>query len=105
MPYPRRLIHEGEDVVLDLKPHWWYFARQIGTGVVLLRRAVLLWFWKGARSRASAGGSGPHRAGVGAVARKEHLDWQFTYFVVTTNRAVYRTGVLTKHGVEIPCRG
>ena len=28
-PYPRRLINEGETVVLDLKPHWWFFAKHI----------------------------------------------------------------------------
>jgi uncharacterized membrane protein YdbT with pleckstrin-like domain len=103
MPYPRRLIHEGEDVVLDLKPHWWYFARQIGTGVVLFAVLLLLWFWKGGTVESVSW----WLWGLIALAwalwlGKNYLDWQFTYFVLTTNRVVYRTGVLTKHGVEIP---
>ncbi len=31
-----------------------------------------------------------------------YLNWNFTHFVVTTNRVIFRTGVLAKHGVEIP---
>ena len=33
---------------------------------------------------------------------KAYLDWQFTYFVLTDDRVIYRTGVFAKHGVEIP---
>ena len=32
----------------------------------------------------------------------KYLDWARTYFVVTSDRVVYRTGVLSRHGVEIP---
>ncbi|MBA3655373.1 MAG: PH domain-containing protein, partial [Actinobacteria bacterium] len=27
MPFPRKLLNDGEDVVLDLHPHWWFFTR------------------------------------------------------------------------------
>jgi uncharacterized membrane protein YdbT with pleckstrin-like domain len=30
------------------------------------------------------------------------VQWSRTYFVVTDQRVVYRTGVFTRHGVEIP---
>ena len=43
MPYPRKLINEGETVVLDLKPHWWFFARQIGVGVLLFVLLIFVW--------------------------------------------------------------
>ena len=33
MPYPRNLINEGETVVLDLKPHWFFFWKHIVTGI------------------------------------------------------------------------
>ena len=32
----------------------------------------------------------------------KYLSWTFTHFVVTDDRVIYRTGVLAKHGVEIP---
>ncbi|MCU1430535.1 MAG: hypothetical protein JWL83_4535 [Actinomycetia bacterium] len=103
MPYPRRLLNEGEDVALDLRPHWWFFAHHIFTGVPLLvvffliivstsgdAQRNLLWVWL-----------------VLAIAwviwlGLKYLAWNFTHFVVTTDRVVFRTGVLGKRGVEIP---
>ena len=35
MPYPDNLVQEGETVALDLRPHWWYFSRNILTGIPL----------------------------------------------------------------------
>ena len=35
-PYPDNLIQEGEEVALDLRPHWWFFAKHILTGIPLL---------------------------------------------------------------------
>jgi uncharacterized membrane protein YdbT with pleckstrin-like domain len=32
----------------------------------------------------------------------KYFQWQFTYFVVTDDRVIFRTGVLAKRGVEIP---
>ncbi len=32
----------------------------------------------------------------------KYLEWNFTHFVVTDDRVIYRTGVLAKRGVEIP---
>ena len=40
-PYPRKLINEGETVVLDLKPHWFFFWKHIVAGAVVPGRAVL----------------------------------------------------------------
>ena len=43
-----------EEVALDLRPHWWYFGRQILTGIPLLILVILLlnldggWFKTGA---------------------------------------------------------
>jgi uncharacterized membrane protein YdbT with pleckstrin-like domain len=103
MPYPRHLINQGEEVVLDLKPHWWYFAQQIGAGAALFVVLVLVWRW----SEGSLEAVSMWLWGLIALAWAvwlgiKFLDWQFTYFVVTTDRVIFRTGVLTKHGVEIP---
>jgi uncharacterized membrane protein YdbT with pleckstrin-like domain len=102
MAYPRRLLNEGEEIALDLKPHWWFFAQHIVTGVPLLvlfalilstagdTQRNLLWVWL-----------------VVAIAWAiwllfKYVSWFFTQFVVTTDRVIYRTGALSKHGVEIP---
>jgi uncharacterized membrane protein YdbT with pleckstrin-like domain len=94
------LLNDSEDIVLDLHPHWWFFAPplfalvaavvvgilalandwhtalKIPIGVVVL--VFLAWFgWR-------------------------YLRWFTTNFVVTTDRLIYRHGVLSKHGIEIP---
>jgi uncharacterized membrane protein YdbT with pleckstrin-like domain len=104
MPYPRRLINHGETVVLDLKPHWWYFARQIGTGALLFLVLVFFGlFWSGGTLESVSWWAWGLLALAWAVwLGIQYLDWQFTYFVVTDDRVIYRTGVLAKHGVEIP---
>jgi membrane protein YdbS with pleckstrin-like domain len=103
MPFPRRLVYDDETVALDLRPHWSYFSRHLLTGVPLLALAILtvriesddlrnvvrwpvallvvVWaMWLGGR----------------------YLQWLRTSFVVTDQRVLYRTGVLGRHGVEIP---
>jgi len=103
MPFPRRLLNDGEEITLDLRPHWWFFANHIFTGVPLLValvlihggthgdvRRVLYWIW-GLLALVWAGWLGI-----------QYLKWNFTHFVITTDRVLYRTGVLSKKGVEIP---
>jgi uncharacterized membrane protein YdbT with pleckstrin-like domain len=103
MPYPKKLLNDGEEIAFDLKPHWWFFAKEIMVGVPLFLIGMLIligldddaqkytgWVW-----------------GIGTVVFAiwlgiEYLNWQFTYFVGTSDRVVFRTGVIAKHGVEIP---
>ena len=103
MPYPRRLINEGETVVLDLKPHWWFFARHIAIGIGLLIVLVLVFgdLHGSIRSFSLAAWLVALLLFIGWLV-KAYLDWQFTFFVLTDDRVIYRTGVFAKHGVEIP---
>jgi uncharacterized membrane protein YdbT with pleckstrin-like domain len=103
MPYPTKLLNRNEEVALDLRPHWWYFGRQILTGIPLLILVILLlnldggWFKTGA--------SWVIVALVIAWAvwlGLKYLSWARTYFVVTNQRVVYRTGVVARKGAEIP---
>jgi uncharacterized membrane protein YdbT with pleckstrin-like domain len=103
MPYPTKLLNRNEEVALDLRPHWWYFGRQILTGIPLLIVVLLLlnldsgWFKTGA--------SWVVVALVIAWAvwlGLKYLSWARTYFVVTNQRVVYRTGVVARRGAEIP---
>jgi membrane protein YdbS with pleckstrin-like domain len=103
MPYPDNLVQEGETVALDLRPHWWYFSRNILTGIPLAIILILVlnsdtdWVSK----------YGGLLFGLVAVAWAvwlglKYLQWRMTYFVVTSRRVIYRSGVISKRGVEIP---
>ncbi|MGQ0823563.1 MAG: PH domain-containing protein [Actinomycetota bacterium] len=103
MPYPRRLLKEGEDVALDLKPHWWFFSKQILVGIPLWILFLLLFTWSGGTLEDVSWWVWAVVALVwaGWLAIK-WLDWRFTHFVVTSDRVISRTGVLAKRGTEIP---
>jgi uncharacterized membrane protein YdbT with pleckstrin-like domain len=104
VPYPRRLLNDGEEIALDLKPHWWYFSRHVLTGVPLLVVAILLLSWSTGSDLRTWG---LRLWGLLAIAWAvwlglQYLSWQFTQFVVTNRRVIYRVGVLRRRGVEIP---
>jgi uncharacterized membrane protein YdbT with pleckstrin-like domain len=102
VPYPQRLLNDGEEVALDLRPHWWYFSRHILSAIPLFILLVLI-----------PKTHGDVRHGLFIVwaivaliwagwLGLQYLNWTFTHFVVTNSRVIFRTGVLAKHGVEIP---
>ena len=100
MAFPRKLLNEGEDVVLDLHPHWWFLAKPAAAllGAMVLGVLVLLNVDQ-AVVRILAGVLIIAALGWAVV---RWLDWRTTNFVVTTDRLIYRHGVLAKHGIEIP---
>ena len=103
MPYPIDLVQEGETLALDLRPHWWYFSRNILTGIPL---AIILILVVGADSDWISKYGG-YLVALVAFAWAiwlvlKYFQWRMTYFVVTSRRVIYRTGVISKHGVEIP---
>ena len=100
MPFPKRLLVPGEELVLDLRPHWialvlpslatigvviagfWLISKFDGVvnWVVLVGMAILLILY-------------PLRRLVW---------WLTSYFVVTTDRLIHREGWIAKHSMEIP---
>jgi len=103
MAYPKNLIQEGETLALDLRPHWWYFSRNILTGIPLAIILILVFGELHGDARKYIG----LIVGVVTIAwavwlALKYLQWRMTYFVITSRRVIYRTGVLSKHGVEIP---
>lgn len=103
MPYPRKLLNEDEQIALDLRPHWWFFSKHIATGVPLFVVLVLIW----AKTHGSVRKPLLVAWAIAAVLWAawlglKYLEWNFTQFVVTDDRVIYRTGVLAKRGVEIP---
>ena len=100
MAYPRSQLNTGEEVVLDLRPHWWYFARPIAALVAAMVVGIL--------ALAFDAPSGVDIvAGLLILAALVWLGftyvvWATTNFVVTTDRLISRSGVFTRQGIEIP---
>ena len=100
MPYADFMLRDGEDLVLDLHPHWWYFASAFIAAVAafIVGVAVLSYVDIGAV-----------RIGAGLLILatlvwlgERYIRWISTHFVLTTDRVIYRSGVVAKHGIEIP---
>ena len=100
-PYPEKLINEGESVVLDLKPHWWFFWKHIAVGGALL---VAMIVWVGPLN-SSKWAKFPIAIAivvyVGFVIVK-YLTWTYTHFVLTDRRVISRSGIISKRGTEVP---
>jgi len=104
MPYPQRLLNDGEEISLDIHPHWWFFAKSVAALVV----TGILFLW----AFAALGDGGWQDAltlalGVLALASLvwvgiRWLMWRTTHFVITSDRVIARSGVLAKRGIEIP---
>jgi membrane protein YdbS with pleckstrin-like domain len=103
MAYSRKLLNPDEQVHLDLHPHWVVFAKP-AVLVILLAIADI-------RAQEIANASlkiGVDRVLLVALAAAlgslsfVGLKWYFTFFVVTSQRVIYREGVLARRGVEIP---
>jgi uncharacterized membrane protein YdbT with pleckstrin-like domain len=102
MPYPTRLLNDGETLELDLRPHWWYFAKHIAGSIVLIVLLVLIFQYHGTAHDWSFRFWGLLALVWAGWLVLRYFSWTFTHFVITSSRVIFRTGALAKHGVEIP---
>ncbi len=102
MGYPKRLLLDGEEIVLDLRPHWWFLAKQLALGVPVIAFGVFALTLDGDTGKV-----------VGWLAAAlvvvwvlwfaaRLLQWLSTHFVLTTERLIYRKGLVAKHGRDVP---
>jgi uncharacterized membrane protein YdbT with pleckstrin-like domain len=101
---PSDPIRPGEAVVLDLRPHWWFFARPaLALVVSLVLGVLLLSFGPGGDVEGILNlmVAGLLIASVVWFAAR-YAVWATTNFVVTTDRLVTRRGVFSRTGIEIP---
>jgi uncharacterized membrane protein YdbT with pleckstrin-like domain len=98
--FPPKLLNDREEVVLDLNPHWWFFSGPLVALLLTLAVTVAVsvfdlpdWLWFTV-------------LGLTAINLLWLLarlaKWATTNFVVTTDRLIYRSGVIAKKGLEIP---
>ena len=99
MPYPQNELHPTEELVLDLHPHWWFFAKSAALLVLAFVLGIIVlangWSWA--------------KIPVGLFIlvtvvwfTERYIRWVSTHFVLTNDRVIFRTGIVAKHGIEIP---
>lgn len=106
MPFPRRFLHDDEEIVTDLKPHLWFLIPDLVLELVLVAIGVALAQFVNPGNGSLNGWINWFAlllAVVGAIRFVwTYLQWANTHFVVTTDRLIYRSGVVAKKGKEIP---
>lgn len=100
MPFPRHLLTDDEALVLDLRPHWWQIAPPaslLAVVTVLGATALAASWWRPIEYAIGI-------LWVGALLwfGANYMKWTTTNFVVTNERVISRTGVVSKEGIEIP---
>jgi uncharacterized membrane protein YdbT with pleckstrin-like domain len=98
-------LSAGEDIVFDLHPHWSRLAPPV---LVLLVTCLLAGF--GVALIPHGGGQAIERwilVGVAVIVVfwftvLPYLRWLTTRYVLTTDRLVIRTGILARHGRDVP---
>jgi uncharacterized membrane protein YdbT with pleckstrin-like domain len=104
MPFPKKNLNPNETIALDMHPHWWYFSEPATALVVSIALGIGLLVW------GPEGNAGDILkfvvlgllviCALWLVAR--YLKWITTNFAITSNRLIFRQGVLAKSGIEIP---
>ena len=104
MAFPTKLLNEGEEIALDARPHWWFMAEPTAALVasVILGIIVLLWDSHGFLHTFVRYITLILVVASLAWFASRYAKWATTNFVVTSNRLIFRHGVIAKSGIEIP---
>ena len=101
MPFPRRLLIEGEELILDLRPHWIALVGPAIATVAILVGMVLLYQVFDERILDIVVGIAGTLLLLGYPVRRL-VDWLTSHFVVTSDRIIHRRGFIAKYSMEVP---
>jgi uncharacterized membrane protein YdbT with pleckstrin-like domain len=101
MAFPTRLLVEGEELVLDLRPHWIALVVPALATVATLVVMVLLYETFDESILDNVVGVAGALFLVFYPLRKL-IDWLTSHFVVTSDRIIHRRGFIAKYSMEVP---
>ncbi len=109
MGYPDNVLAADERVVLHRHPHW---KRLLGPVLVLLLSTALAAFGLGVVNRTDWDSMAKNIVMIvigviwllvnGWLVLWPFLSWRTTHFVITDRRVMFRHGVMTRSGIDIP---
>jgi len=99
MSFPRRLLIEGEELVLDLRPHWIALALP---GFVTIVGLIAAWWLAAIVDSAPWVPWLVYLVVLVAYPLRRFVWWITSNFVVTSDRVIHREGFIAKRSMEIP---
>jgi len=98
-------LHRDEQIVLDLHPHWIMLAKGVILLVLAIVIGIVLLAWNPTNQSLENVVNGAAVVMVIVALLyflQRWISWISTNFVVTTDRCIYREGIVSKRGIEIP---
>jgi uncharacterized membrane protein YdbT with pleckstrin-like domain len=103
MSFPKRNLNEGETIALDMHPHWWYFAEPAFSVLGAIALGIYsLTMDHGRPTTVVKFACIVLLIATGLWLLKRATEWATTNFVITSQRIVFRQGIIAKQGMEIP---
>jgi uncharacterized membrane protein YdbT with pleckstrin-like domain len=99
MGYPRKLLSAGEEIVTEFRPHW---SQVLKEGLLSVMVAVLIILVATRRFDAKTWVIGALVVVWFVIVVAEFVRWWTTQHVITNERLIYRSGLISKKGTEIP---
>jgi uncharacterized membrane protein YdbT with pleckstrin-like domain len=101
MAFPNRLLIEGEELVLDLRPHWIALVMPAIATVATLAVMLVLSNTFEERILDNVVGIAGTLFLLAYPVRKL-VAWLTSHFVVTSDRIIHRRGFIAKYSMEVP---
>lgn len=97
------MLNDDETVAVDLHPHWWYFSEPVLAVVGSIVLAIVVFALTEGDTQQWLGYVTLALIVVSAIwLIVRYLKWGTTNFVITSDRVIYRSGVVSKRGIDIP---
>ena len=101
MAFPRRLLIEGEELVLDLRPHWIALVMPVIATIATIAVMIVLYETFEERILDTIVGIAGTLFLLAYPVRRL-VDWLTSHFVVTSDRIIHRRGFIAKYSMEVP---
>jgi uncharacterized membrane protein YdbT with pleckstrin-like domain len=99
MPFPRRLLIEGEELILDRRPHW---VALLGPALVAIVGLAVAWWLSTLMDSAAWLPWVVYVVLLLVYPVPKVVSWLTSNFAVTSDRVIHREGFIAKRSMEIP---
>ncbi|MDP2623708.1 MAG: PH domain-containing protein, partial [Actinomycetota bacterium] len=102
MSYPERFLTEGESVIREFRPHWRLLAVPFSWTLLFVAGVIVTWVYPPDDSTFDWVVTGVVAVLFLRLGLYPFIGWWFTHYVLTNERLIRRSGILSRKGKEIP---